>query len=270
MKKCAEILFYSLAIILFACCGNNAKKDKETVSDNDITITPFEYHETFKLNENAIESPTLEFDMSLSLIESCDPVVSENINQAIAYTLFEIHDKSVKDACEKFVELRKREYMELQPEFIDIKNNDMPAVWFYNYYIANSEVERGYNGVLNYIIMWEEFTGGAHPNSYYTVLNFNPGTGEEIILSDILKENYEEPLTDMLINNLAKQLEVTNVDGIKEKGYLYQDTEMFISNNFILDNDKIVFIYNKYEIAPYALGDIMIEVTYNELKDLMK
>ena len=45
---------------------------------------------------------------------------------------------------------------------------------------------------------------------------------------------------------------------------------MFISNNFILDTEKIVFIYNKYEIAPYAVGDIMIDVTYEELKDLLK
>ena len=117
--------------------------------------------------------------------------------------------------------------------------------------------------------MWEEFTGGAHPSSYYTVLNFNPETGEEIVLSDLLKEEYEEPLINILINNLAKQLQVDNIDGIKEKGYLNLDTDMFVSNNFILDKEQIIFIYNKYEIAPYALGDIMINVTYNELKKLL-
>lgn len=270
MKKCAEILFYFFVAILFSCCGNNTKKEKESVGDKNFIITPFEYHETFKLSEHAIESPTLKIDMSLSLIEAHDKTVSENINQAISYTLFESHNSTIAEACEEFVAERKREYAELLPEYIDSKDNGMPAVWFYNYYVANSEVERGYNGTINYIIMWEEFTGGAHPNSYYTVLNFNPKTGEEFVLSDILKENHEGPLTDMLIKNLAKQLEVENVDGIKEKGYLYQDTDMFISNNFILGNDKIVFIYNKYEIAPYALGDIMIEVTYDELKDLMK
>ena len=89
-------------------------------------------------------------------------------------------------------------------------------------------------------------------------------------LCHILKEDYDEPLTEILINNLAKQLQVEDIEGIKEKGYLYQDYEMFISNNFILDNEKIVFIYNKYEIAPYAVGDIMIDVTYEELKDLLK
>lgn len=271
MKKCATVLLYSFAVTVFlCCCGNGTKKSKESIDSNDIEITQFEYHETFKLSENAIESPTLKIDMSLSLVNIDDTTAGGNINQVIAYTLFESHSSSIEKACEEFVAQRKSEYMELLPEYINSKNNDMPAVWFYNYYNATSEVIKGEKGYINYIITWEEFTGGAHPNSYYTVLNFNPKSGEEVVLSDIFKDEYEEPLTEILVNNLAKQLEVTDIEGIKEKGYLYQDTEMFISNNFILDNEKIVFIYNRYEIAPYALGDIMIEVAYNELKDLMK
>ena len=270
MKKCAEFILYSLLIAVFLCCGNNTKKNNNATEAEEIVITPFEYHETFKLSEHASESPTLKFDFSLSLIKTGDSIATNNINQAVAYTLFESADKSIEKACENFIAQRKKEYLELLPEYINSKDNDMSAVWFYNYYIANSEVKRGYKEYINYTIIWEEFTGGAHPNSYYTVLNFNPETGEEIVLGDILKEDYDEPLTEILINNLAKQLQVEDIEGIKEKGYLYQDYEMFISNNFILDTEKIVFIYNKYEIAPYAVGDIMIDVTYEELKDLLK
>ena len=270
MKKCARIIFYSLIIAVFSCCIGNSKKEKAVEDKKEITTIPFEYHETFKLSEHASDSPTLKFDFSLSLIDAGDSIATDNINQAIAYTLFESSSNSITEACESFIAQRKKEYLELLPEYINSKENDMPAVWFYNYCIANSEVENGYKGYINYTIMWEEFSGGMHPYSFYTVLNFNPETGEEIVLSDILKENYEEPLTQILIKNLAKQLQVENIEGIKEKGYLYRDNEMFISNNFILDNEKIVFIYNKYEIAPYAFGDIMINVTYDELKDLLK
>lgn len=270
MKKCAEILFFSIVIAILSCCGNSKKESTDMSSAQEIAIAPFEIHETYKLQEQIGESPTLKFDFSLSLVVTDDSTATNNINQAIAYTLFESTSNSIEEACNEFIAQRKKEYVELLPEYINSRENDMPAVWFYNYYIANSDVEKGYKGYINYIIMWEEFTGGAHPNSFYTVLNFNPKTGEEIVLSDILKENYEEPLTDILIKNLARQLQVDNIEEIKEKGYLYQDNEMFISNNFILDSEKIVFIYNRYEIAPYALGDIMITVTYDELKDLLK
>lgn len=270
MKKCAEIILYSLVIAFFSCCHSETKKTKEAPREKAICVIPFEYHETYKLSEHASESPTLKFDFSLSLIEANNDTATNNINQAIAYTLFESASNSIETACENFIAERKKEYLELLPEYINSKTSDMPIVWFYNYYIANSEVASGYNGYINYIITWEEFTGGAHPSSYYTVLNFNPDTGEEIVLSDILKDNYDEPLTGILINNLAKKLQVKNIEDIKGKGYLYQDSEMFISNNFILDDEKIVFIYNRYEIAPYAFGDIMIDVTYEELKDILK
>ena len=45
---------------------------------------------------------------------------------------------------------------------------------------------------------------------------------------------------------------------------------MYISNNYILGREQIVFIYNKYDIAPYAVGDIMINISYDKLKDLLK
>ena len=45
---------------------------------------------------------------------------------------------------------------------------------------------------------------------------------------------------------------------------------IFITNNIILGKDSITFLYNRYEIAPYALGDIEISLDYNTLKDIMK
>lgn len=270
MKKCIEILFCSFTIALLSCCGSGAKKEKASLPAKEIKIIPFEYHEVYPLSEHASESPTLTLDFSLSLIDVNDSVVNNNISQAIAYTLFESTSTSIETACNKFIAQRKKEYKELYSEFLNNNKEGIPTVWFYNYYNANSEIAKGYKGYINYIIMWEEFTGGVHPYSYYTVLNFNPETGEEVVLSDILKDGYDEPLTEILINNLARQQQVENIEGLREKGYFYSDNDMFISNNFILEEEKIIFIYNKYEIAPYAFGDIMINVTYEELKDLLK
>lgn len=268
MKKCAKILFYSLAISAFMCCGGNAGK-KESPTASEVTVTTFEHHEIYKLDKNASESPTLEFDFSLSLIETDDSIATANINRVIAYTLFESNKSSIEEACRDFMEHRKIEYKELLPIYNE-SHEEGDETWFSSYYIGNSEVKEGYKGLLNYITMWEAYSGGAHPISYYTVLNFNPETGEEIVLDEILKEGYEEALTNLLIVNLAKQLQVEGIEGIREKGYLYFDNEMFISNNFILGKEKISFIYNVYEIAPYAFGEIVIDITYEELKDLLK
>lgn len=271
MKKYAEIIVYSLIIAFFASCGKDSKKNEEAV----VTTEPFEMHASYKLNEHASDSPELKIDISLTLVDTGNEEANDNINRTIAWLLFEspVREEtrtSVKDACLSFAENKKKEYLELLPDYLNIKDTDMPAVWFYNYYIINGEAERGYKGCINYIINMEEFTGGAHPSSLCSALNFNPDNGEEIVLEDILKDNFEEPLIAILEKNLAKQLEVDDVEGIKEKGYMYADADMFISNNFILEKEQIVFIYNRYDIAPYSMGDIMINVSYDEIKDLMK
>lgn len=271
MKKCAEFIVYSLIIAFFSCCGTKSKEERSS----SITTTPFELHESYRLIEQAEESPQLSIDISLTLVETGDKEADDNISRTLAWTLFESpvtekSEKALAEACGYYVERIKEEYHELLPSYIDTRESGVPEVWFNNYYLISSEASTGYKGYINYIIQWEEYTGGAHPMSNCTALNFNPANGEEIVLEDILKEGYEEPLISILEKNLAKQLNVEDIDAVKAKGYMYGDADMFVSNNFILEKERIVFIYNKYDLAPYSAGEIMINVNYDEIKKLMK
>ena len=270
MKKCGIFIFSFIIAILFSCGGNNNKIQSENSTEKDICISRFELHKKYKLSEMAENSPTLTLDISLPLVKTGNTTADENINRTISYTLFESNEASVEKACSEFAETRQKEYMEFLPDYLNGKEGEMPMIWLNNSYNISGEAEIGYNDYINYIILWDEFTGGAHPNSYYTVLNFNPATGEEVVLQDILKENYEEPLIALLVSTLAADLNVDNYEDIKSNGYLYPNADMYISNNYILEKEQIVFIYNKYDIAPYAMGDIIINISYEKLKDLLK
>jgi hypothetical protein len=46
--------------------------------------------------------------------------------------------------------------------------------------------------------------------------------------------------------------------------------DMFAPENFILGKDDITFIYNPYEIAPYAMGKTELILTYDDMDDIMK
>ena len=271
MKKCGTFIFSFILATLFSCGGEKEKPQQpaETAGE-EIRISQFELHEKHKLNLQATDSPALTIDISLPVITTGDSIADNNISRTIAYTLFENNGTSVRQAGKEFAATRKEEYMELRPEYLNHKEGDMPLVWFNNSYSINGEISIGYKDYINYLILWDEFTGGAHPNSYYTVLNFDPSTGEEVVLQDIFKENYEEPLTALLVSTLAADLQVENSEGLKSKGYLYSNSDMYISNNYILEKEQIVFIYNKYDIAPYAVGDIIINIGYDKLKDLLK
>lgn len=267
MKKYAAFI-YSLVLISFFACHNADKKtvpNEETVTENGIEITPLEIHEIIKLDENGAESPALTIDISLSTIKAKGKEATDNINQAIAYTLFESDSSDLKAACNDFISDCKNEYMEMKSDYINSRSD---APWFNNYHNMSCEVENGYKGILNYVIFNEVYTGGAHPNSYYTALNFDTSTGKEIVLQDIFKENYETRITQELVVELANHFKVEPVTEVVVRGYLIND--FYISNNFILGKEKITFIYNRYDIAPYAAGEIMLDIDYKRLKDILK
>ena len=127
----------------------------------------------------------------------------------------------------------------------------------------------GYKGYVSYIMTREEYYGGAHPSTVSTIACFDPATGAEITLKDIFKEGYEETLATRLIDRLLKDNNVSTIDELCNKGYSL-DIDFFITNNFILGNDSMTFLYNRYEIAPYAMGDILISLDNKTLKEIMK
>ena len=43
-----------------------------------------------------------------------------------------------------------------------------------------------------------------------------------------------------------------------------------MTDNFALTKDGLKFVYNPYEIAPYAMGQQEIVIPYSELKSLLK
>ena len=52
-------------------------------------------------------------------------------------------------------------------------------------------------------------------------------------------------------------------------GFL-QHTNMFIPDNFLLSKRGMLFLFNRYDIAPYSAGEIVIEVPYEEIGHLLK
>ena len=76
-------------------------------------------------------------------------------------------------------------------------------------------------------------------------------------------------MTELLLEKLMDMTDTKSMDELREKGFLFS-MEMFPSENFILGSDKITFIYNAYEIAPYAIGRSEIELSYDDVSGILK
>ena len=67
-------------------------------------------------------------------------------------------------------------------------------------------------------------------------------------------------LLEELITEMATRLEdssITSLEGLQNAGIL-NSTNMYVPDNFLLEKEKVSFLYNKYDIAPYAVGVITL------------
>ena len=101
------------------------------------------------------------------------------------------------------------------------------------------------------------------------MLNFDPENGNEIVIEDLIKENGEEEIRNKLKAGIARHFGVDTFDEVKENGFLFDD-EVPLASNFIAGKDSFTFIYNKYEIAPYAAGEITVNIAVEDIKELLK
>jgi hypothetical protein len=80
-----------------------------------------------------------------------------------------------------------------------------------------------------------------------------------VTLNDIYGENFEQPLTERLLEALLEKTGAHNISELHDRGYLYS-MDMFVPANFIVGDDEVTFIYNPYEIAPYSEGRIELVI----------
>jgi len=80
-----------------------------------------------------------------------------------------------------------------------------------------------------------------------------------------LAPGFEQKLNEQLLEALLDKTGAKDINQLHEEGYLYS-MDMFASENFILGDDEITFIYNPYEIADYSKGRIELKIDIDELK----
>jgi len=109
--------------------------------------------------------------------------------------------------------------------------------------------------------------GMAHPNSFYSVFNYDFKNNREISLADFFNSGsgYLGNLSSLCLEELKKIIspDYYNDDFVK------MGTEPKTDNfsTFVFDKEKITFIFNVYQIGPYALGPQMVDIFYDKMAE---
>jgi hypothetical protein len=112
------------------------------------------------------------------------------------------------------------------------------------------------------------FQGGAHGGSSVQFINWNTKANKNITLSDILVNGYEEKLTAVADTIFRKSEKLSDTSSLKHD-YFFKDGKFALNNNFLITPVGLRFLYNQYEIKPYAAGQTNLLVPYAKIKSLL-
>lgn len=100
--------------------------------------------------------------------------------------------------------------------------------------------------------------------SYFT---FDILNSKQVLFDDIFQSSKIDNLKERLQNKLIEKEHVTDTNGLIDMGYF--NVENMNIRNFYITNNGISFVFEPYEIACYALGEISIELSFSELAPLL-
>ena len=255
MKK-----IFSLAtlFLLLMGCSSNDETTTFDVATADKTIS-------LSANEG---SPMCNVHLELSYATEDNGHKAEIINNIIEQRLLNVEDLTMQEAADSFANNYMARYKELLPLYIQDQNDGKKTEWYNYHYILKTEIEKGYKGASVYHVYLDYYEGGAHGINQHLTMNFEQSTGRQLMLSDIFVPGFENKLCTILQKALREFVGVKTNTELTNQGYLYS-MDMFPSENFILGDDAITFIYNPYEIAPYEKGCIELKIAYDAIDNIL-
>ncbi len=118
--------------------------------------------------------------------------------------------------------------------------------------------------ITSVVITKYEYAGGAHPNTYSAYINAN---NKDIIIPNNEIINNWKALRPLVVKELCKQKEIKETDKPEESGLFINFEELPQPENIGFTKTNLILYYNRYEIAPYAFGDLLIELPLNKISE---
>jgi hypothetical protein len=261
-------------IAILSSCNKSPKNDLETTSDTlSYVQKSFEKHSQTCVSQDSL-CATVKFDYP--------EFESAKINDIIKSEIINIyHDeedstttrpKTFEDLAKPFVADYDVKIKEGK-DFVKNANKQyeggfLATPWYME---AKMDVQRQTNKYLMLHTNTNWFMGGAHPISMEYYYIYNREDFKRIRLDDLFKPNFDQKLLLIAETIFRKQEKLKPADKLGEdNGYFFEKGKFILNDNFTLTETGIKFLYNVYEIKPYAAGITELEIPYTELKEILK
>ena len=123
-----------------------------------------------------------------------------------------------------------------------------------------------YKNYMNYLVSYYSFRGGAHGIQTLSNIVFDSKTGLQVHEQDLFAPGYEEPVAQLLRLEVKSSMEQEDPELMQ----LVNLGEVQPNGNFSVGKDGIEWLFQPYEVGPYALGIVSASLSWEELTPFLK
>jgi hypothetical protein len=120
---------------------------------------------------------------------------------------------------------------------------------------------------ITLILEESTYTGGAHGSYDIYYDNYDLKTQKKLNLRDILKPNSYDKFVQIAQDRYKKTYHIPQNATMEYDGWFNE--EFVLASNFAIKPEGIYFLYNSYEIKPYADGQTTLLVPYKDIKHIL-
>ncbi|HYG19703.1 MAG TPA: DUF3298 domain-containing protein [Ohtaekwangia sp.] len=245
----------ALAGLLFSC----GVKPAEKIERNLISFEMKDFKRESQAGCTSDTLPCARYEVTYPVFAGVDSTVSQRINALLDSVITQGYSEGLTQTFAQTADVFIEEYQNFR--------NEMPEVGLGWYFDATIDVAVSSDTLISMSITRDEFTGGAHPNASRVYLNIDPKDGGKVTLDDVLKPGYQETLTRAGEEAFRAYHELADTASLQANYFEFENNIFRLNDNYGFARDGIVFFYNSYEVAPYAVGPTEVLIPYEKLKD---
>ncbi|MCR5786014.1 MAG: DUF3298 and DUF4163 domain-containing protein [Eubacterium sp.] len=267
MKRKVLFLLTAVMVFSFAACGEVKDESTDAVTEESADATE-------DTQEEAIEEDTEEelfvIETPSYYLANYDKDEDEPLLTYSTQGLYLVNDgwENLKTAFDAYTQ-EKKEELDSEYESVLATLDDYSEADEYSYESSVS-ITRADETVVSILNGTYSYLGGAHPNYVLSGYNYDSKTGEKLEIEDVVND------VDAFYNAVISQIEESEYateEMVYEDwqntvyAYFYDDTYSLVWN---FTNEGLEVTFNPYELAPYAVGMITLDFSYDEYASLLK
>ncbi|MET3036998.1 RsiV family protein [Chryseobacterium sp. NRRL B-14859] len=261
MKNTIAVMALSVFFVFSACKKNErtevSTEKKDNKQSEKLVVDSVKVSESTQITD----SLKVTFTSKLLVFPS---ITDKKLLDSIYFQNEKIKDFS-KKGLQAYLENEKNDY------FNSVKNNNKDWIsdityaqdWYSS---SHMNLVSDTNDYMHIQYVGSGYEGGAHDNYGFSERVFDLKNKKRLELKDITSMP-KSKIEVMLMKNINKiNGGATDGDGEINNSEMLLVEKIPASDNFYFDDKNLYFHYSPYEIAAFAAGDIIIPISWEELK----